>query len=221
MAPKKMKNAFNPQSFLSKAGKGRTIAEYGPDQIIYLQKDPSDAVFYVQTGKVKSTVVSKHGKEAVLAILGARSFFGECCLSGQNLRMSAMTTITKCSLMRIEKTAMLRLLRDEETFSEQFMAHILSRNNKLQEDLVDQLFNSSERRLARALLLLANIGKQGPPTPISVPVSQEMLAAMIGTTRSRVNTFMNKFRRLGFIEYRAGDGGLRIHRSLLNVIVRD
>ena len=210
--------AFDPLVFLAKAGVGKTIVQHPKDEVIFYQGDVADAVFYLKKGKVKITVVSGQGKEAVVAILSPHEFCGEGCLAGQNHRMATATTMTDCEILRIEKETMIRILHDEPTFSELFVAHLLSRTIRIEADLVDQLFNSSERRLARALLLLANFGKEGRPEPIIARVSQETLAEMIGTTRSRVSFFMNKFRRLGFIEY---SGHLTINSSLLSVVLHD
>jgi CRP-like cAMP-binding protein len=208
---------FDPKSFLAKVGKGRTIATYGENQTVFAQEDPADAVFFIQKGKVKVTILSAGGKEAVLAILDAGEFFGEGCLNGHPLRMGTVVTLTECTIMRLEKTAMIEALH-ESKFSELFILHLLHRNTRVEEDLVDHLFNSSERRLARALLLLANFGKDGVPETVIAPISQETLAEMVGTTRSRVSSFMNKFRRLGFIDY---NGSLQVHSSLLNVVLHD
>ncbi len=209
---------FDPKAFLAKAGGGRAISAYRESQVVFSQGDAADAVFYILDGKVKITVVSEQGKEAVMAILGSDEFFGEGCLTGQPARMATATTMTECTLMGVEKQAMIRVLHEEPKFSEAFIAHLLARTIRVEADLVDQLFNSSEKRLARALLLLANFGKSGKPEPIIPKVSQETLADMIGTTRSRVSHFMNKFRKLGLIEY---NGTLEVHRSLLNVILHD
>ena len=198
---------FDPKLFLAKVGAGRTIAEYSKDQTVFSQGDPANAVFYIQKGKIKLTVVSNNGKEAVIAILGTGDFLGEGCLTAQPLRMATATAISDCSLVRLEKVAMIRLLHEQPAFSEMFLAYVLSRNMRIEEDLVDQLFNSSEKRLARVLLLLANFGKEGKPEPVVAKISQETLAEMIGTTRSRVSFFMNKFRKMGFIEY---NGGLHV-----------
>ena len=203
MTPKS-KPLFDPKLFLAKVGKGRTIAEYSKNQMVFSQGDPADAIFYIQKGKVKLTVVSNDGKEAVIAILGAGDFLGEGCLAGQPLRMATATAMSDCSIVRLEKAAMIRVLHDEPAFSEMFVSYLLSRNMRIEEDLVDQLFNSSEKRLARVLLLLANFGKEGKPEPVIAKISQETLAEMIGTTRSRVSFFMNKFRKMGFIEYNGG-----------------
>ena len=215
----KPKQPFDSTLFLSKIGKGRTMTGYKQKGMIFAQGDPADALFYVQEGKVKLTVVSQQGKEAVVAILGTGDFFGEGCLAGQLLRMATATAMPECSLMRLEKQHMIQVLHDEPTFSELFLRHMLSRNIKVEEDLVDQLFNSSEKRLARVLLLLANFGKEGKQEPLVIPkMSQETLAEIIGTTRSRVSFFMNRFRKLGFVEY---NGGLHVHSSLLNVVLHD
>ena len=218
----KAKLPFDPHLFLAKVGEGRTIADYRKNQKVFSQGDPADAIFYIQGGKVKLTVVSKQGKEAVVGILGADDFFGEGCLAGQPVRMATATAMSACSIVRVEKRSTLRVLHDEPTFSELFIAHLLSRNIRLEEDLVDQLFNSSEKRLARVLLLLANFGKEGKPEPVIAKISQETLAEMVGTTRSRVSFFMNRFRKLGFIHYAGGaEGALQVHSSLLNVVLHD
>ncbi|MGZ5927219.1 MAG: Crp/Fnr family transcriptional regulator, partial [Rhizomicrobium sp.] len=190
---------FDPKDFLAKVGGGRSIATYRKGQKIYAQGEAADAVFFVKRGKVKITIVSKQGKEAVIAILGKDEFTGEGCLAGQRIRMTTATALIECEIMRLDKAAIMKVLHAEPAFSALFVAHLLTRNIRIEEDLVDQLFNSSEKRLARALLLLANFGKEGKPEPIIAKVSQEMLADMIGTTRSRVSFFMNKFRKLGFI----------------------
>src|SRR6266508_3097639 len=200
-------------------GEGRTISKYRKGLIGFSQGDPADAVFYVQKGKVKVAVVSDQGKEAVVAILGVDEFCGEGCLAGQPRRISTVTAMTECMVMRLEKTSIIRVLRDEPGFSEIFISHLLARTIRVEEALVDQLFNSSETRLARLLLLLANFGKEARPEPIIAKISQETLAEMIGTTRSRVSFFMNKFRRLGFVDYNGG--GLEVHSSLLNVVLHD
>jgi len=210
--------AFDPKAFLAKVGKGRTLAEYQKSERVFSQGDPADAIFYIQTGKVKLTVVSKQGKEAVVAILGSDDFFGEGCLAGQPLRMASAAAMSECSIMRLEKTAVIRLLHSEPAFSELFLHYLLSRNIRIEEDLVDQLFNSSEKRLARVLLLMANFGKEGKAEPVIPKISQETLAEIVGTTRSRVSFFMNRFRKLGFIHY---NGGLEVHSSLLNVVLHD
>ena len=216
--PSKKRAAFDPREFLSKVGRGRTISKYRMNQVVFSQGDAADSVFFIEQGKVKVTVVSEQGKEAVIAVLGVGDFCGEGCLAGQPLRMATATAMSGCEIMRLEKAAVIRVLHDEPAFSELFVAHLLARNIRVEEDLVDQLFNSSEKRLARALLLLANFGKEGRPEPIIAKVSQETLADMIGTTRSRVSFFMNKFRDLGFIEY---NGTLTVHSSLLSVVLHD
>ena len=211
---------FDPKVFLAKADGGRTIAKYRTNQILFAQGEPADSVFYIRGGKVKVTVISELGKEAVVALLGPDEFCGEGCLAGQPRRMATAMAITECEIMRLEKQAIVRVIHEESAFSEMFVSHLLARTIRVEEDLVDQLFNSSEKRLARALLLLANFGKEGRPEPIIAKVSQETLAEMIGTTRSRVNHFMNKFRKLGFIDY-SGTGTLEIHSSLLSVVLHD
>jgi CRP-like cAMP-binding protein len=214
----KVKLPFDPKAFLSKVNGGRAVSDCRKDQIVFRQGDPSDAVFYIQTGKVKKTVVSEQGKEAVVAILEVGDFFGEGCLAGEVLRLSTVSVLTKSVIVRISKEDITRVIHEEPAFAELFIAHLLARNSRVEEDLVDQLFNSSEKRLARTLLLLANFGKEGKPEPIIAKVSQETLAEMIGTTRSRVSFFMNKFRKLGLIDY---NGSIEIHSSLLNVVLRD
>jgi len=215
----KQNRSFDPKLFLAKVGEGRSIGKYRKDQIVFSQGDPADAIFYIQKGKAKVTVVSEQGKEAVVAILGPDDFFGEGCLAGQPRRMATVSTMAEGLFMRLEKASVVRVIHDEPAFSEMFIAHLLARTIRVEEDLVDQLFNSSEKRLARMLLLLANFGKDGRPEPVIAKVSQETLAEMIGTTRSRVSFFMNKFRKLGFIHY--DGGGLEVHSSLLNVILHD
>ena len=210
--------AFNPQTFLSKVGSGKTSLTPPKKQVLYSQGDTADAVFYIQRGKVKLTVVSEQGKEAVVAILEQGSFFGESCLAGQTVWTATATALEDASLVRIDKEAMLHVLHKEPTFAELFMSYLLAHSIRIQEDLVDQLFNSSEKRLARVLLLLAHFGKEGKPEPVVAKVSQETLAEMIGTTRSRVSFFMNKFRKLGFIDY---NGGMHVHSSLLNIVLHD
>jgi CRP/FNR family transcriptional regulator, cyclic AMP receptor protein len=218
MAVKKPIPLFNPKNFLGKVGAGKTIVKHEKNDIIFSQGDAGNAVFYVQDGKVKLTVVSQQGKEAVVAILDSASFFGEACLAGETFRMATATALEEATILRIEKQAMIDVLHKEPAFSELFMGYLLSRNIRIQEDLVDQLFNSSEKRLARILLLLAHFGKDKQPETAIAKVSQETLAEMVGTTRSRVSFFLNKFRKLGFIEY---NGGLRVHGSLLNVVLHD
>jgi CRP/FNR family cyclic AMP-dependent transcriptional regulator len=214
----KKKAEFDPRAFLSKVGRGRTIAKYRMNQHVFAQGDAADSVFFIEEGKVKVSVVSEQGKEAVIAMLGTGEFCGEGCLAGQPLRMATATAMTQCEIMRLEKAAVIRVLHDEPAFSEMFVSHLLARNIRVEEDLVDQLFNSSEKRLARALLLLANFGKEGRPEPIIAKISQETVADLIGTTRSRVSFFMNKFRQLGFIEY---NGNVVVHSSLLSVVLHD
>jgi CRP-like cAMP-binding protein len=215
---RKAKLPFDPKAFLAKANGGRTIAKYRKNQIVFSQGDPANSVFYIRDGKVKVTVISEQGKEAVVAVLGTDEFCGEGCLTGQPLRVATATAMTACEIMRLEKAAIIQVLHNEPAFSEMFVSHLLTRTIRVEADLVDQLFNSSEKRLARALLLLANFGKEGKPETIIAKVSQEMLAEMIGTTRSRVSKFMNKFRKLGFIKY---NGGMEVHSSLLNVVLHD
>ena len=211
---------FDPKTFLSTMDGGRKIAAFAKKQTIFAQGDSSDAVFYIQKGKIKLTVVSKSGKEATIGILSEGDFFGEGCLTGQPLRLCSATAMTDCSLMRIDKTYMMEALHREHTLSDMFVAYLLTRNIRYEEDLVDQLFNSSEKRLARILLLLAHFGKEGKPETLIPKISQETLAEMIGTTRSRVSFFMNRFRKLGFIDYQAGDN-LQVHSSLLNIVLHD
>jgi len=215
----KRRPSFNPKSFLSKIGEGRSIHAYHREQIVFSQGDPADAVFYIQKGKVKITVVSEQGKEAVIAIFGPNDFFGEGCLAGQVQRIASVATMTDSVIVRLEKASIVRVIHQEPAFSEMFIAHLVGRGIRVEADLVDQLFNSSEKRLARLLLLLANFGKEGKPEPIIAKISQETLAEMIGTTRSRVSFFMNKFRKLGFIHYN-GDG-VEVHSSLLNLVLHD
>jgi len=209
---------FDPQSFLAKVGEGRSIHSYSTDQIVFSQGDSADAVFYIEKGKAKVTVLSEHGKEAVVAIVGTKDFFGEGCLIGQAQRISTVATLTDAIIVRLEKAAIVRVIHEEPAFAEMFIAHLLARNVRVEADLVDQLFNSSEKRLARTLLILANFGKEGKPEPILAKISQETLAEMIGTTRPRVNVFMNKFRKLGLISY---NGSIEVHRSLLNLVLNE
>ena len=216
--PRKRTSPFNPRPFLARIGRANNAASYPRKQVVYAQGDPADAVFYIQKGKVKLTVVSKEGKEAVVALLGEDNFFGEGCLAGQLVRMATATTIDDSVISRLEKKMMVSLLHSEARFSEHFTSYLLSRNIRIEEDLVDQLFNSSEKRLARTLLLLANFGKEGKSEPVIPKISQETLAGMVGTTRSRVSHFMNKFRKLGFVEY---NGGLEVHSSLLGIVLHD
>jgi CRP-like cAMP-binding protein len=212
------KSRFDPNVFLATANGGRTISTYRKSQTIFSQGDSAEAVFYVQEGRVKVTVVSEQGKEAVVAIHGKGDFFGEGCLTGQPRRLATVTAMTDSAIMRLEKTAVVRVLHDEPKFSELFMSYLLTRNARIEADLVDQLFNSSEKRLARLLLLMAGLGKDGKPETVIAKISQETLAEMVGTTRQRINVFMNKFRQLGFVEY---NGEMKVHRSLLNVVLRD
>jgi CRP/FNR family cyclic AMP-dependent transcriptional regulator len=216
MAGKSGRDGFDPQNYLAKVGIGKTISRYQKDQIIFSQGDVADTVFYIQTGRVKVVVLSDQGKEAVVGILEVGQFFGEGCMNGHDLRVATTTALEDCLLTAIGKSTMIAMLHDEPTFSELFVAYLLKRNSRIEEDLVDQLFNSSEKRLARLLLLPANFGKEGNPTPIKPNISQETLAEMIGTTRSRVSFFMNKFRKLGFISY---NGKIEVHRSLLNAVL--
>ena len=209
---------FDSKSFLNVVGDGRTMQKYRKDRVVFAQGDPADSVFYIQRGKVKLAITSPRGKEAVIAILSDGFFFGEGCLAGQPVRMATAVAITDCSIVQVKKIVMIRILRDEPEFSEVFIAHLLTRNIRIEEDLVDRLFNSSEKRLARILLLLANFGKDARPEEVIPQISQETLAEMIGTTRSRVSFFLNKFRKLGFLEY---NGGMHVHTSLLNVILHD
>ena len=212
------KDEFDPKAFLARVGQGKAIAEYKKNQNIFCQGEVAEAVFYIQKGRVKLTVLSEQGKEAVVGILEAGQFFGESCLNGHPLRIATTTALEDCVITSITKTAMIAVLHDEPAFSQLFMAYLLTRNSRVEEDLIDQLFNSSEKRLARLLLILANFGKEGRPQPIAVELSQETLAEMIGTTRSRVSFFMNKFRKLGFIDY---NGKIEVHNSLLNAVLND
>ncbi len=222
VAASKKHNGFNPITFLATIGVGRKSLTISGKQGIFTQGDPADAVFYIQKGKVKLSVVSKVGKEATIGILGQGNFFGEGSLAGQALRMGSATAMSDCQLLRIEKKAMMEALHREHTFSDMFVAYLLGRNIRYEEDLVDQLFNSSEKRLARVLLMLAHFGKEGVPEPVVPKISQETLAEMVGTTRSRVSFFMNRFRKLGFIHYAGGvEGGLQVHSSLLNIVLHD
>jgi CRP/FNR family cyclic AMP-dependent transcriptional regulator len=214
----KKRRGFDPHVFLATIGEGRKVVPFQKKQTIFVQGDPADAVFYLQNGKIKLTVVSKTGKEATIGILGPGDFFGEASLAGQALRMDSATAMTDCAVMRIDRKSMMGALHREHELSDLFAAYLLARNIRYEEDLVDQLFNSSEKRLARILLLLARFGKEGIPETVVPKISQEMLAEMIGTTRSRVSFFMNRFRKLGFIHY---NGGLEVHSSLLNVVLHD
>jgi CRP/FNR family cyclic AMP-dependent transcriptional regulator len=209
---------FDSKALMAVVGGGRTVQKYRKGSVVFDQGDPADSVFYVQLGKVKLAVVSPRGKEAVIAILGGGFFFGEGCLAGQPVRIATAVAITECSIVQVKKTKMTQILHDEPEFSTMFIAHLLTRNIRIEEDLIDHLFNSSEKRLARILLLLANFGKEVRHEEVIPDISQETLAEMIGTTRSRVSFFLNKFRRLGFIEY---NGGLHVHTSLLNMVLHD
>jgi CRP/FNR family transcriptional regulator, cyclic AMP receptor protein len=215
---KAAKITFDPSAFLAKVGEGKTISRLRKNEVIFSQGEVADAVFYIQKGRIKLTVISEQGKEAVVAIMDAGQFFGEGCLNGHPLRMATTTAMDDCVVTTISKAAMTAVLHKEPKFSELFMAHLLTRNSRIEEDLVDQLFNSSEKRLARLLLLLANFGKEGNPQLIEPNISQETLAEMIGTTRSRVSFFMNKFRKLGLISY---NGKIEVHNSLLNAVLHD
>jgi CRP/FNR family transcriptional regulator, cyclic AMP receptor protein len=218
VAKAKKKQPFSVKAFLSTVDGGRTVSKYRKNEKVFSQGDPADAVFYIQEGKVKVCVLSEQGKEAVVALHGKGDFFGEGCLNAQPLRLATVAAMTDCVIMRLDKAAIVRVLHDEPKFSEMFMSYLLARNARVEEDLVDQLFNSSEKRLARLLLLMANFGKEERPEPVIARISQETLAEMVGTTRSRVNSFMNKFRKLGFIDY---NGDLEVRNSLLNVVLHD
>ena len=209
---------FDAHAFLATIGEGRKSLTFAKKQGIFTQGDAADAVFYIQKGRVRLSVVSKTGKEATIGILGEQNFFGEGSLAGQALRMGSAAAVTDCQLLRIEKKAMMNALHREHAFSDLFVAYLLARNIRYEEDLVDQLFNSSEKRLARVLLMLAHFGKEGAPETVVPKISQETLAEMVGTTRSRVSFFMNRFRKLGFIHY---NGGLEVHSSLLNIVLHD
>ena len=212
------KSVFDAQDFLAKVGAGKSILEFEKNENVFVQGDIADTVFYIQKGKIKLTVISKHDKEAVVGILGPGQFFGEGCMNGHALRIATTTAMEDCVITSITKQAMTAALHEQPAFSELFVAYLLTRNSRIEEDLIDQLFNSSERRLARMLLLLANFGKEGSPQPISLKISQETLAEMIGTTRSRVSHFMNKFRKLGLIDY---NGRIEVHNSLLSAVLHD
>jgi CRP/FNR family transcriptional regulator, cyclic AMP receptor protein len=218
MAKARKRQPFDVEVFLHTVDGGRSVSNYRKNQKVFSQGDPADAVFYIQAGKVKVCVISERGKEAVVALHGNGDFFGEGCLTGQPLRLATVAAMTDSVIMRLDKAAIVRVLHEEPKFSEMFMSYILTRNARVEEDLVDQLFNSSEKRLARVLLLMANFGKAGKPEPVIAKVSQETLAEMVGTTRSRVSAFMNKFRKLGFIEY---NGDLEVHTSLLNMVLHE
>jgi CRP-like cAMP-binding protein len=210
--------AFDPKVFLATVGHGRTVTKYRKGDVVFQQADPADAVFYIRKGKIKIVVASKQGKEAVVAMLAADEFLGEGCLAGQPLRLATAVAMSDSEVVRVGKVEMVRVLHDEPAFGEMFIAHLLVRNSRVEDDLVDQLFNSSEKRLARTLLLLANFGKEEGAQPIMAKISQETLAEIVGTTRPRVSMFMNKFRKLGFISY---NGTIKIHSSLLSVVLRD
>lgn len=212
------KHPFDPKAFLAKVGQGKAVLNFKKNQHIFEQGDVADTIFYIQTGKVKVTVVSDQGKVAVVGILESGQFFGEGCLNGHPLRIATATAMDECTITAIAKGAMIATLHNEPQFSELFVAYLLSRNSRIEEDLIDQLFNSSEKRLARLLLLLANFGKEGSPQPINPNINQETLADMIGTTRSRVSSFMNKFRRLGLISY---NGNIEVHSSMLSAVLRE
>jgi CRP/FNR family cyclic AMP-dependent transcriptional regulator len=218
MAKKDKKVPFDPKVYLATVDGGRTLSYYQKDEVIFSQGELADSVFYIQKGNVKITVVSEQGKEAVVAVLGPEEFCGEGCLAGQPRRMATASAMTECEIMQLHMADVIRVLHEEPAFSEMFVSHLLARTIRVEADLVDQLFNSSEKRLARALLLLANFGKEGRPERVIAKISQETLAEMIGTTRSRVSFFMNKFRKLGLIDY---NGHLEIHSSLLNVVLHD
>ena len=218
MPPKPATEMFDPKDFLAKVGDGKTVVEFHENQTVFLQGEVADTVFYIQQGRVKLTVISEQGKEAVVAILEPGQFFGEGCMNGHPKRMATTTAMENCVITVITKAAMIAALHDEPRFSELFISYLLSRNSRIEEDLIDHLFNSSEKRLARLLLLLSNFGKEGRPQPISPNVSQETLAEMIGTTRSRVSHFMNKFRKLGLISY---NGDIEVHSSLMDAVLRD
>ncbi len=209
---------FDPKVFLSKVNGGQTKPKYKRGQIVYRQGDPADSVFYIQSGKVKKTLLSEQGREAVVAVFGTGDFFGERCLAGQARRFATVSAITECTITRIPKAKIIEVIYKEPAFAELFISHLLARTSRIEADLVDQLFNSSEKRLARTLLLLANFGKEGEPEPVLAKISQQTLAEMVGTTRSRVSVFMNKFRQLGLIDY---NGTIEVHRSLLNVVLNE
>ncbi len=221
-SPTSITREFNPDTFLATIGEGRKLVTAAKKKVIFSQGDPADSIFYLQSGKVKLTVVSKAGKEATIGIVSESNFFGEGSLAGQRVRMGSASAMTNCELLRIDKKAMMDVLHREHALSDMFVAYLLARNIRYEEDLVDQLFNSSEKRLARVLLLLAHFGKEGIPEAVVPKISQETLAEMIGTTRSRVSFFMNRFRKLGFIDYSSGpENGLQVHSSLLNIVLHD
>ena len=218
MKRRKKEAPFDPKAFLAKVNGGQSKTKYKKGAVIYRQGDPADAVYYVQSGKLKRALLSEQGREAVVAIFGPGDFFGERCLSGQNRRLASVTAITECTITKIPRPRIIEVIHKEPAFAELFIAHLLARNSRIEGDLVDQLFNSSEKRLARTLLLLANFGKEGEPEPILAKISQQTLAEMVGTTRSRVSAFMNKFRQLGLIDY---NGSIEVHRALLNVVLHE
>jgi CRP-like cAMP-binding protein len=218
MKRKRKEPAFDPKAFLSKVNGGQTRSKYKKGEIVYRQGDPADSVFYVQSGKVKKTLVSDQGREAVVAVFGTDDFFGERCLAGQPRRFATASAITECEITRIPKVKIIEVIHKETAFAELFISHLLARTSRIEADLVDQLFNSSQKRLARTLLLLANFGKEGEPEPILAKISQQTLAEMVGTTRSRVSFFMNKFRQLGLVDY---NGNIEVHRALLNVVLNE
>jgi CRP/FNR family cyclic AMP-dependent transcriptional regulator len=212
------KRAFSPKAFLAKMNGGRTITDYRKDHVVYRQGNLASDVFYIQKGKVKKSVLSEMGKEAVVGLFANGEFFGEGCLAGESRRLATITTLSQAVIVRMTKQSVLRVIRDEPAFAAMFIDHILKRTGRIEEDLIDQLFNSSEKRLARTLLLLANFGKEGDPEPVLAKISQETLAHMVGTTRARVNQFMNKFRKLGLISY---NGKIEVHRALLDAVLHD
>jgi CRP-like cAMP-binding protein len=218
---RKVKSTLDAKALLAAVGEGSAARAYRKGQPVFAQGDRAEAVFFLQQGKVKVTVVSPQGKQAVVALLGPGDFFGEGCLAGQPVRMATATALTECSVVRLAKSTMMETLQRDSAFAQVFTTYLLSRNIRIEEDLVDQLFNSSEKRLARILLLLANFGKEGRPEPVVPKISQETLAEMVGTTRSRISHFMNKFRRLGFVDYNGGLQGLQVHSSLLHVVLHD
>jgi CRP/FNR family cyclic AMP-dependent transcriptional regulator len=215
---KRTGHAFDPDAFLSETNGGRTVSQYAPNQIVFNQGDPADSVYYIQAGTAKLAVTSEEGKEAIVALLKSGDFIGEGCANGETLRLATASALTECSILRITKAEITRVIHDEPAFAEFFISHLLVRNSHIQADLVDQLFNSTEKRLARALLILANFGEDSEIQPLLAKVSQETLAEMIGTTRPRVSFFMNKFRRLGLIDY---NGRIHVHRSLLNMVLHE
>ena len=218
MDNERKKPPFDPQTFLATANGGRDVSRCAPNQVIYHQGDPAESVFYIQNGTAKLSVTSEQGKEAIVAVLSAGEFIGEGCVNGETRRLSTATALTQCTITRLTKAEIGRAIHNEPAFAEFFISHILVRNSRIQADLVDQLFNSTEKRLARALLILANFGKESAPEPLLAKISQESLAELVGTTRGRVSFFMNKFRRLGLIDY---NGQIEVHQSLLNVVLHE